>query len=96
MAMIDISNVINISVSTSPTALAAYNINNLVCFTKDTPVVSLGTDKYAVYASAAAVAAQWGSTSATYLAAQAVFSQSPNILSGGGLFIVVPMEGAET
>jgi hypothetical protein len=96
MAMIDISNVVNISVSATPTALAAYNINNLVCFTKDTPAVSLGTDKYAVYFSAAAVATQWGSSSLTYLAAQAVFSQSPNILSGGGLFIVVPMENAET
>jgi hypothetical protein len=90
MGMIDITNVINVGVSVAPTGLAAYNINNLACFTKDTPVVAL-TDTYAVYSSPSEVAAQWGSTSLTYKAALAVFSQSPNIISGGGLFIVVPM-----
>lgn len=95
MSMIDISNVINVSVSVAPTGLAAYSINNLVCFTKETPAVAL-TDDYAVYSSPSEVSTQWGPTSATYLAALAVFSQSPNIISGGGLFIVIPMVGAET
>jgi hypothetical protein len=62
-----------------------------VCFTKETPAVSLGTDLYAVYTNPSAVATQWGSTSKTYLAALAAFAQSPNILTGGGLFIVIPL-----
>lgn len=90
MTMINISNVINISVLTPPTGLAPYSINNLVCFTKETPVVALTAD-YAAYASASEVATQWGSGSATYTAALQVFAQSPNIISGGGLFIVIPM-----
>lgn len=90
MTMLPISNIINISVSTQPSALAAYSINNLVCFTKETPVTPLGAD-FAAYATANEVATAWGTGSETYAAAQAVFSQSPNILSGGGLFIVVPM-----
>lgn len=90
MSMINISNVVNISVITPPAGLAAYNINNLVCFTKDTPDVSLTAD-YAVYSSSADVATDWGSDSSVYTAALQVFGQSPNILSGGGLFIVIPM-----
>lgn len=89
MSMIDISNVINISLVVSPAGLAPYSINNLVCFTRDTPAQALGAD-YAVYASAADVLADFG-TSATYNAAVAVFSQAPNVISGGGFFIVIPM-----
>ena len=94
MAMIDISRVINISVSIPPTGLAPYSINNLVCFTKDVPVGDVAD--YEVYASAADVATAWGSTSATYLAAQSVFAQSPNILTGGGRFVVVKLLTDET
>jgi hypothetical protein len=88
--MIDIVNVVNISVITPPAGLAAYSINNLVCFTKETPAVAL-TGSFAAYASASEVATQWGTASAVHAAAVAVFSQSPNILTGGGLFIVIPM-----
>lgn len=94
MAMISISNVINVSVQVPPAGLAPYSVNNLVCFTKDTPVIAL-TDAYAVYSSASDVAAQWGTSSETYAAAVSVLSQSPNILSGGGLFIVIPMLAGE-
>lgn len=90
MSMINITNVINVSVQLPPAGLAPYSINNLVCFTKDTPVIAL-TDDYATYTSASDVAEQWGTGSATYKAAVSVFSQSPNILTGGGLFIVIPM-----
>jgi hypothetical protein len=93
MAMVDIVNVVNVSVLTPPAGVSAYNINNLACFTRETPAVAL-TGAYAVYSSAAAVATQWGSSSKVYLAAAAIFAQSPNILTGGGLFIVVPMLGA--
>lgn len=95
MSMISITNVINVSVQMPPAGLAPYSINNLVCFTKDTPVIAL-TGDYATYTSAADVADQWGTSSNTYKAAVAVFSQSPNILTGGGLFVVVPMLVAET
>lgn len=95
MAQISIANVINVSVQVPPAGLAPYSINNLVCFTKDTPVVSQ-PNPYSVYASASAVAADWGTGSNTYAAALAVFGQSPNILTGGGFFIVIPMLSLET
>jgi hypothetical protein len=95
MAMIDITNVINVSVQIPPAGLAPYSVNNLVCFTKDTPVTPI-SGGYAVYSSPSDVGEIWGITSNVYKAAAAVFSQSPNILTGGGLFIVVPMLNLET
>lgn len=89
--MIDIVNVVNISVVLPSAGLANYNINNLVCFTKETPAVSLNGALYALYSNSADVATAWGTASETYNAAVQVFSQSPNILTGGGLFVVVPM-----
>lgn len=90
MSMIDITNVVNVSVAVPPAGLAPYSVNNLACFTKETPVVALSGD-YAAYTNPSAVKAQWGSGSKVYAAALAVFSQSPNILTGGGLFIAVPV-----
>lgn len=95
MSNIAITNVINISVALPPSGLAPYSINNLLCITDETPVEALGGD-YKSYASAADVATDWGTGSQTYKAAQAVFSQSPNILTGGGVFIVMPLEASET
>jgi len=89
MALIDITNVVNVSVEIPPAGFAPYSVNNLVCFTKDTPLISVSN--FAVYTSASAVASDWGTTSNTYKAAASVFSQSPNILTGGGYFVVVPM-----
>lgn len=86
--MIDISNVVNISVSTPPATLAEYSINNLAVFTKDTPP---GADAYYVYTNATDVLTDWGDSSKAYAAAVAVFSQSPNIMTGGGKLIVVPV-----
>lgn len=87
--MIELTNVINISVSAAPTGLKNFNINNVALFTSDSPLVSI-TDSYKVYVSAAAVATDWGSTSETYLQAVKIFSQNPNILAGGGSLIVIP------
>jgi len=91
MSMISITNVVNISVLAPATGIANYAINNLVSFTKETPAVSLGASLYAVYATAYEVGVQWGTGSKVYEASLSVFAQSPNIISGGGLFIVVPM-----
>lgn len=95
MAMINISNVVNISVILPPAGLAPYSVNNLVCFTKTSPGVTGSTGPcaagYAVYTSYADVATDFGSSSDVAVAATAVFGQSPNIISGGGNFIVVPM-----
>jgi hypothetical protein len=95
MSMIDIVNVINISVSTAPSGIAPYSINNVACFTKDTPVGSF-TDAFGVYSNPTDVATDWGSSSGPGVAATNLFAQSPNPLTGGGRVIVIPMVGDET
>jgi len=93
-SQLSIANVVNISVATPPAGLAEYKINNLAYFTKETPVVSI--PNYAIYLDPTAVATDWGTSSETYQAALAVFSQTPNILAGGGAFIVFPMQSGDT
>lgn len=98
MPEIDITNVVQISVSTPPAGLANYAVNNLAYFTDATPLPEAAASLsagYAVYKSPSAVAADWGHGSRPYQAAVAVFSQSPNILTGGGAFIIIPMLAGE-
>lgn len=94
---LDINNIITISVQEPPAGLANYNVNTLVIFTKETPIASaVPIDGYAVYLSPSAVAADWGTSSEVYAMANAIFSQTPNILSGGGQLLISPMSSGET
>lgn len=92
---LSISNIVNISVAQSPAGLQNYRINNLAYFTKEIPVIAPAGD-YAIYKDPDTVATDWGSNSETYAAAVKVFSQTPNILDGGGSFIVCPMAADDT
>jgi hypothetical protein len=97
MSDISISNVINVSVSTPPTGLADYQVNNLAIFTKEVPVnVAITASNPGLYVSPTDVATDWGSTSEVYLMAVAIFSQSPNILDGNGQLVIFPMAGGGT
>lgn len=95
MTMININNVVDISVILPQAGAAPYSVNNLACFTKTAPGITGSTGPcalgYAVYSNYSDVATDFGSGSDVAAAATAVFSQSPNIISGGGFFIVVPM-----
>lgn len=91
MAQINISEVINVSVSTPPAGLPLQNVSNLLVMTKDAPVAVIADGEYRVYTSATDVATDWGTASAPYKAAVAVFSQSPNIITGGGKLIIAKL-----
>lgn len=97
MSEIAISNVINVSVSTPPTGLADYQVNNLAIFTKEAPVnVAITASNPGIYVSPADVIADWGSGSEVAEMANAIFSQSPNILDGDGQLIIFPMAAEGT
>lgn len=96
MSQLSITNVVNITVATPPVGLADYKINNLAIFTKETQVDSSDTFDYRAYASPQDVLADWGINSEVYAMAVAIFSQSPNILSGDGQLLIFPMESSET
>lgn len=95
MPNLPITNVINISVATPPAGLSSYKINNLAIFNRETPIVSL-TDGYGVYLSPSQVATDWGTASEAYSMANAIFSQTPNILTGDGQLIIYAQGGGQT
>lgn len=90
MSDISISNVIQISVSTAPQGVGSYNVNNIALFTREVPV-SPFAEGYKIYKSASAVAEDFGSSSIATTMAISVFSQSPNILTGNGYLVIIPM-----
>ncbi len=92
--IIDLVNFVNVTVATPPSGLADFNVNNLLYITKETPIGSVSP--YAVYVSPAAVTVDWGSGSEAASAANNIFAQSPNILSGGGALIIWPMGANDT
>lgn len=90
--MVDISNIVNISVASSSRALGEYNVNNLMYVTTASPISETPwTEAYRVYKDAASVGVDFGTDSAVYKNAVLVFAQRPNILAGGGSLIIAPM-----
>ncbi len=97
MSSLNISNVINVSVASAPGGIADYQVNNLAIFTKEVPVNGdITATAPGIYVSPADVLADWGSGSEAYAAALEIFSQTPNILSGGGSLVIFPMQVGDT
>lgn len=96
MSQLQISNIINVSVSTPPVGLSNFNINNIGLFTTETPINTYLINSYGIYVSPLEVALDWGTASEVYAQAIAVFSQQPNILAAGGQLIIFPMNSGET
>jgi hypothetical protein len=88
---LNLSNVVNVAVLTTPSGAALPNVNTIALFSSETPVnQSLGD--YGIYKDTASVLDDWGAESNAYAIAVAVFSQNPNILIGGGYLVIVPRE----
>lgn len=85
-----LSNVVNISVSAAQPGVGSYNTSNLALFTTDTYAMSFGTLGYNIYTSPQQVGVDFGTSSQTYASAVAIFSQQPNILTGGGSLVIIP------
>lgn len=97
MSFISIDNFVTVSVSSPPVGFADYQVNNLAIFTKETPVnEDITAESPGIYLSPADVAADWGSGSEVYDQAVLIFSQSPNILDGGGSLVICPMASDDT
>ena len=88
--MVDIVNIINVSEQTPQRTLGFYNVNNVMVFTTETPVVSFGTDTYRAYTSLNDVVTDWGSAASVTGIANAMLSQSPSLLAGGGNILIAP------
>lgn len=91
VSVLPVSNIINVSITNTPSGLSEKNVNSLAILTNEQPN---NFDPFGIYLSASQVAADYGSNSVTTKMAQAVFGQSPNILTGKGRLVVVPMLNA--
>lgn len=88
---VDISNVINVSLSQGSSLLNPKNPSNLVLFSND----SVGfADPFKLYVNPSQVAVDFGANSLTFEMANAIFSQSPNILTANGVLAVVPLHSS--
>ena len=85
---IPITNVINISVTNVPQGLSEPSVNSLALFTTESPS---NIDEYRIYVTASEVANDYGTDSVTAEMANTIFSQSPNILSGDGRLVIIPL-----
>lgn len=90
-ANLSLTNVINVSVIAPTAQLGVPNMSALAFITQATAPVSWTPGQtYGIYTSPTAVAADWGSNADVTNMAVAVFSQSPNILTGGGYLVIIP------
>jgi len=93
---LQLSNVINISVSQAQAGISAYNTSNLALFSSETPNLSFGVDGYKIYLEPTEVGVDFGTSSVTFEMANAVFSQQPNVLAGDGYLVVITLLPSET
>ena len=94
---LDLSNIVEVSVNQAPAGLSDFQVNNLLILTKETPInPPRERIPFATYRGPTAVAADWGSSSEAYQMAVLIFSQTPNILSGGGELIIAPRAPASS
>lgn len=85
------SDVINVTLTSTPSGLTVKNVNSLALFTQDAP---LNLEKFGVYISPSQAASNYGTNSKTAKMVNAIFAQVPNILTGTGRLVIIPMIGA--
>ena len=88
--MVDITNVVNSTISAGETVLGQRNTNAVLYLTTVTPVVELSGD-WKVYKNAADVGTDYGTTSSVYKDAVVMFGQNPSVINGNGYLIVAPL-----
>ncbi len=88
---IPIQNIINVSITGTPAGLPAANVNSVAIFTTETPS---NIDDFNTYVTASAVQADYGTNSVTAQMASNIFAQSPNILTGDGRLVIIPLINA--
>lgn len=88
---IPVSNVVNVSILAPGPGLSLPNMSALAIITQAAKPGSWGTSQtFAIYEDPTSVAQDWGTNSDVANMAVAIFSQSPNLLTGGGYLVVIP------
>jgi len=91
MAILPISNVINVTIQGTPQGLQQKNVNSLMLFSTEIPS---NIDEYRIYLTPSTVGTDYGTSSKTFAMANAIFAQTPNILTGKGRLIIAPLQSS--
>lgn len=89
--ILPLTEIINVTISNTPQGLTEPNVNSLAIFTNEAPINPATYGAFGVFVSPAAVATAFGTNSVTAAMANVVFSQVPNILSGNGQLVIIPL-----
>ena len=84
--MVDITNVVNVSLAATPDLAQVNNVNAVAMFTSDSSFVN-SLNRYAIYKSIGAVAEDFGTHSSFYQYALTFFATQPNSVNGDGYLI---------
>lgn len=85
-----LSNVINVTVIAPGQSLGSPNMSALALISQDAPIGWSSGQTYGIYTDSDQVATDFGSTSNAFAIANAIFAQTPNILTGGGYLVIIP------
>ena len=85
---LSLSNVINISIQSTPLVLKQANLSAVAIFTT---LQDPNGDAYTIHKNPETVANLYGTSSEVYKQAVAIFSQSPNILNNSGYLVIIPL-----
>lgn len=88
--ILDLSNVINITIQPTPENLAVPNVNTAGLITQDQPSGWGGTEVFRIYKNATDVGTDFGTGSNTFILATAFFAQQPNPLGTNGYLAIIP------
>lgn len=92
---IPISYVVGVTVTTPQAGLEPLQMGTLLLLTEEEPAQEL-EGNYLISRTATGVSNVWGTETLTAKAANAVFAQTPNILTAGGYVIVAQLQDEET
>lgn len=91
MSKLSLNNIITVSILSALRGLSNVNTSALALITDEVPIPNdYGVSR--VYLDPQGVALDFGSNSETYRLAVVIFSQNPNILTGGGFLVVIPRD----
>ncbi|TDE17714.1 DUF3383 family protein [Dyadobacter psychrotolerans] len=88
---IPVQNIINVSITNTPSGLTEKNVNSLALFTTEQPANPGTFGSYGIYINPSQVATDFGTASVTAQMANAVFAQSPNLRTGNGRLVILPL-----
>lgn len=90
--IIPISDVVQVSVSLTPTGIPNFNVNNMILITSDPFLVNPNGDLIRPYTDSSTIGQDVGTSTETYQQSESVFSQQLNILAGGGVLYVAQFQ----